>query len=188
MHRTARPFLTLALFLALPLAAYAQHGEHHPDQDSKIENALSAAPAGLAEHAAVMDWDQSVLKEGTNGYTCLPTPPDLPGNAPMCLDAQWMKWAEAWMNRTEPEFTAVGIAYMLRGDAGASNTDPYATDRAGVADWIESGPHLMVVVPDPAMLDNLPTDYESGTPWVMWQGTPYVHIMIPLGHGQTRER
>src|SRR5437879_11404516 len=46
----------------------------------KIENALSAGPKFMADHAAVMDWasaqDQElkmrVLREGSNGWTCLP--------------------------------------------------------------------------------------------------------------------
>jgi hypothetical protein len=31
----------------------------------------------------------------------------------------------AWMNHKEPP-NKVGLMYMLRGDGGASNTDPYA--------------------------------------------------------------
>ncbi len=31
------------------------------------------------------------------------------------------------------------------------------------------------------MLNGMPTDPNSGGPWVMFQGTPYAHIMIPVG-------
>jgi hypothetical protein len=26
----------------------------------------------------------------------------------------------------------------------------------------------------------LPTDSKNGGPWVMWAGTPYAHLMIPI--------
>jgi hypothetical protein len=35
-------------------------------------------------------------------------------------------------------------------------------------------------VPDPKVLDSLPTDPHAGGAWVMWKGTPYAHIMVPL--------
>ena len=38
----------------------------------------------------------------------------------------------------------------------------------------------MVVVPDPAQLNSLPTDPHNGGPWVMWKGTKYAHIMVPI--------
>ncbi len=37
----------------------------------------------------------------------------------------------------------------------------------------------MMITPDPSMLEGLPTDWTNGGPWVMWKGTPYVHVMIP---------
>ena len=78
----------------------------------------------------------------------------------------------------------VGIAYMLEGDTGASNTDPYAQARTGDNNWVVSGPHTMVLVPDPKQLDGLSTDPNNGGPFVMWKGTPYAHIMVPMGkHG-----
>ena len=29
-------------------------------------------------------------------------------------------------------------------------------------------------------LDSLPTDPKNGGPWVMFKGTPYAHIMVPI--------
>ena len=29
-------------------------------------------------------------------------------------------------------------------------------------------------------LDALPTDPNNGGPWVMWKGTKYAHIMVPV--------
>jgi len=47
--------------------------------------------------------------------------------------------------------------------------------------YLISGPHVMIIVPDASSLDDLPSDPNSGGPWVMFQGTPYAHIMMPVG-------
>lgn len=156
----------------------------------KIQNALSAAPAAIAAGAAVMDWaaepggEMPQLKAGTNGWTCMPDVPTTPGEDPMCLDGAFLQWAAAWQGRTQPDFTGVGLAYMLQGGSDASNTDPYATHADSTTGWISTGPHVMIVVPDPSLLAGLSTDHASGGPYVMWQGTPYAHIMMPIGNGQ----
>lgn len=164
-------------------AAFAQESAETAGVDATIAEATSAAIPGVSENATVVDWEGNVLREGTNGWTCMPSPPQAAGVAPMCLDGPWMSWADGWMNRTEPEVDRVGLAYMLRGDGGVSNSDPFATDPDAVDDWVVAGPHLMIVAPDPTVFDGLPTDPDNGGPWVMWKGTPYAHVMVPvLGH------
>lgn len=91
-----------------------------------------------------------------------------------------MAWADAWMNKKPFQAQAMGISYMLAGDEGASNIDPYAKGETSDNQWVKEGPHLMIITPDKALLDSLPTDPHSGGPYVMWKGTPYVHIMIPV--------
>lgn len=148
--------------------------------DDKIASALSAAPEAIGDAATVMAWDGSELRSGSNGWTCFPDVPGTPGDDPMCLDGEWVKWAEAWQGRTEPEITRLGLAYMLAGGTDASNTDPYATEPEGGEAWVRSGPHVMVIVPDLSALEGITTDPENGGPWVMWKGTPYAHIMMPV--------
>ncbi len=149
------------------------------DNAAIIANALEAAPASISEHAAVMDWSGTTLREGTNGWVCFPDPPNMEA-APMCMDEPWMTWANAWQSKTAVEIDRPGIAYMLMGDAGASNTDPHATGETADNEWVVSGPHLMLIVPDPASLAAIGTDPAQGGPWVMWDGTPYAHVMIPV--------
>jgi len=85
------------------------------------------------------------------------------------------------MNKTEPTYDEIGIAYMLVGDSPVSNSDPYATEPTGPEDWVtDLGAHLMVLVPDKSLLKGMPTDHRNGGPWVMWPETPYAHIMIPI--------
>jgi len=88
------------------------------------------------------------------------------------------EWAQAWQSKGDVDIGEVGIAYMLGGDNGASNSDPYATEETD--DWVVAGPHLMIIAPDPAMLASIPTDPENGGPWIMWSGTEYAHVMVPL--------
>jgi hypothetical protein len=145
-----------------------------------LADALSAGWPGMAENATVVDWEGNVLKEGSNGYTCLPTPPMLAGNAPMCMDSEWMKWAGAWQNKTDYAAESLGISYMLNGDEGASNTDPYAEGPTDDNEWIVEGAHLMIVAPA-ELLNAFPTDPDNGGPYVMWKGTPYAHLMVPVG-------
>jgi hypothetical protein len=165
--------LAVVPLLLLPALAAAQ------DRDQIIRDALSAAPSAVAMHATVVDWEQNVLREGTNGWTCFPSPPNT-SSASMCLDAPWLQWAQAWMTQEPVEVDRVGVSYMLQGDAGASATDPFAQGPTPDNDWVVSGPHIMILVPDNADLDGLPTDPSSGGPYVMWKGTPYAHIMIPV--------
>jgi hypothetical protein len=122
---------------------------------AKIARAMSAAPPSISKNATIMeitaDGKMKQLRDGTNG----------------------------WMNKKDPQVKGIGLAYMLKGDKGVSNTDPYATKAAADNHWVVSGPHVMVIVPDTAQLDALPTDPWNGGPWVMWKGTKYAHIMMP---------
>jgi hypothetical protein len=72
-----------------------------------------------------------------------------------------------------------GIAYMLAGES-ASNIDPFATGPTANNQWVVEGPHIMVLLPDPAQLEGISTDPNSGGAYVMWKGTPYAHIMVPV--------
>lgn len=150
------------------------------ESEQLLMDALSAAPVSLRDKVTVMDWDNNMLQEGNNQYVCFPTPPTLQGTAPMCLDGPWQKWAEAWVNKNAHSNEAMGIAYMLAGDGGASNIDPYAEGETADNQWVQEGPHLMVIVPDQSVLDSLPTDPYNGGPYVMWKGTDFAHIMVPV--------
>jgi hypothetical protein len=166
----------------LPLvAASASAQEANPvGREAKIHNALTAGPASITGAAAVMDFDNSVLREGTNGWTCFPDFPGTPANDPSCMDEESLRLYQAFLNREEPEVTGIGIAYMLQGDAVASNSDPFATEPPAGQDWQYDPPHLMLISPDPELYRRFPTDPANGGPWVMFANTPYQHIMVPV--------
>ena len=151
----------------------------------KIESAMSAAPAAIASAATIMDLPaadgkMAQLKPGTNGWTCVPDDPNTPGNDPTCADAGFNTWFDAWMQHKAPHLTVPAIAYMLQGASDASNSDPFKMKPDSGQPWVITGPHIMVAVPDPRSLSKFSTDWRSGGPYVMYGGTPYAHLMIPV--------
>jgi hypothetical protein len=155
------------------------------DDQEAIASAMSAAPAAVAAGATILTMDPDgsmrVVREGTNGFTCIPDSPATPGPDPMCADANAMEWVQAWIEHREPSHDKVGFMFMLQGGTDASNTDPYAEQPEEGNNWIETGPHVMIVGAD-AMLEIYPRDADPDTsvPYVMWADTPYAHLMIPV--------
>jgi hypothetical protein len=147
--------------------------------DQRIAHARSAAPASISADATIVV-DGKVAVEGSNGWTCMPD--TMPGDgAAMCNDAIWMKMMGAMGSKKDFTAEGVGISYMLQGDigAGVSNSDPFHPDPESAADFVETGPHLMIVVPR-ELLKGMTDDPSSGGPYVMWGDTPYAHIMVPV--------
>jgi len=136
--------------------------------------------ARLVDYPAVATDPLVELRPGTNGWTCFADWPATPGNDPQCFDKTWMQWSDAFAANQPPNLSSPGIAYMLQGGSDASNTDPFAMEPAPGDDWVTSPSHIMLVVPgklDPALFS---TDHHSGGPYIMFAGTPYEHLMIPV--------
>jgi hypothetical protein len=175
-HKTVWCVIGIALLtIARVSTVSAEDGK-----DAKIARAMSAAPLAISEKATIMDSDGTMLREGSNGWVCMPD--TMPGDeAAMCNDAVWMKLMNALKNKAAFETDRVGISYMLQGDkgAGVSNSDPYHPDAKNAEDYTETGPHLMIVVPKP-LLEGITDDPAGGGPYVMWGNTPYAHIMVPV--------
>ncbi|ENK3144548.1 hypothetical protein AB3D27_001817 [Vibrio alginolyticus] len=69
---------------------------------------------------------------------------------------------------------------MLAGDGGANNTDPFSEGITDDNQWIVEEPHMMIITLDQVLLDSLPTSSSYDGPYVMWNGMPYAHIIIPV--------
>lgn len=146
----------------------------------KIKRAMAAAPSAISKDATIMDTDGTILKQGKNKWICLPDV--IPGDKnPICNDETWMKMLQALQKKADFTPEAIGISYMLKGDlgAGVSNSTPYHPDHKNAKDYVETGPHLMIIVPK-ALLKGITDDPSKGGPYVMWGDTPYAHIMIPI--------
>lgn len=175
------PTLTMAIIWPWQ-SAFSEGGARRDVLRHAAENAVgNAAPTSLSKQATIMDLAGNVLRKGTNGWMCLPDNPDTAGADPMCMNEPWSEFAAALKNKRAPSYNQVGIAYMLQGDRPVSNTDPYAKEPQPGEEWVEGlGAHIMMLIPDQASLKNISTNSKNGGPWVMWAGTPYAHIMIPI--------
>ncbi len=149
-------------------------------------SAMSAAPPAIAQDATIVDYPTDPtaplieLRVGSNGWTCFPDWPATPGNDPQCFDKTWMEWFNALVSGTEPNITEPGLAYMLQGGSDPSNTDPLALEPAAGEDWVTTPPHVMLLLPGKLDLTLFSTDHHYGGPYVMFAGTPYEHIMMPV--------
>jgi hypothetical protein len=167
--------------------AAAAGGQATPTDEQLIASAMKAAPRKVAENATIVAPDPKggmrTLRKGTNGFTCMPDNPATPGPDPMCWDKNAGDWIEAYLGHKTPPAGKVGFMYMLAGGTDASNTDPYATKPTSTNHWIKTGPHVMIVGADASFYDNYPksADPDTKTPYIMWAGTPYQHLMAPIG-------
>ena len=150
-----------------------------------IKSAMSAAPEAISKGATIIDVGSDgkirVVRQGGNQFTCMADNPNTPGPDPMCADRNAMEWVDAWLNKKEPPKNKVGFMYMLAGGTDASNTDPYAQKPEPNNNWVETGPHVMIVGAK-GLLDAYPRSPKPYTsvPYVMWPDTPYEHLMVPV--------
>src|SRR4051794_9874197 len=96
-----------ALLAGMPCAnaedASMQHGKASSgmvstaDDNALIQSAMTAAPSKVATGATVVvpepDGKMRTLRQGNNGFTCMPDNPTTPGKDPMCMDKSAMEWA-----------------------------------------------------------------------------------------------
>jgi hypothetical protein len=151
-------------------------------EETKIARALSASPEDVARGARVVDTDVSgkmiVLREGTNGFTCMPGNPKVIGDPPMCADAASMQWAADFKaHKPKPTNTVPGITYMLAGATQRSDSDPYDT----TGPPITVPPHWMIMWPFDPKTTGLPTTHRDTGAYIMWAGSPYAHLHM-MGH------
>ena len=150
------------------------------DVDKQIAHARAAAPAAVSADATIVI-DGEVAVEGSNGWTCMPDTMPKDGAA-ICVDALWGEMMAAVGAKAAFQANGVGLSYMLLGDpegTGTSNSDPFHPDVKNADDYVETGPHLMVIVPK-ELLEGMNSDPSTGGPYVMWGDTDYAHIMIPI--------
>jgi hypothetical protein len=179
----SKMLIATAVFVGLSVSASAQ--THHPPvtDAEKIANAMSAGPPAVSRNATIvtMDGDKMrTLRPGKNSFTCMSDDPGSPGNDPMCLDKNAMTWLHAWMDHKDAPRGQIGLVYMLQGGSDASNDDPFATKPATGQKWVTTGPHVMVVGMAGSLGDITHSPADPKKPFVMWGGSSYEHIMMPV--------
>ncbi len=166
-----------ATMLAVPVSAGAQGaGMSDSDYMAKI---MTSAPPAIVKGATIVqmkaDGSLRTLQTGNNGFTCM-----ILDVTPGCADQNTMAWMKALMTHAAPP-DGVGFMYMLAGDSGASNSDPYARAQTATNHWVQTGPHVMIVGPAVKTMGYpMTADPDPTKPYVMWADTPYAHLMLPV--------
>lgn len=186
--------LTLFIALSLCLPALSFAGEKAGKKGASVKEvknmsekeqttlALSAAPAHIAKEAGVMiygaDGKLTEVKPSANGFTCIPTVMNLPDPDPMCMDAAVNQWMTSLINNAEkPTNTVPGIAYMARGGSHFEKDGKVVMQPDG-AKVVKEPPHWMVMWPFEASATKLPTAPNPSGVYIMFEGSPYAHLMI----------
>lgn len=151
--------------------------------EEQIKLALSAAPPHIAKDAAVLvfgeDGNLKEGKPGTNAFTCIPTVMNLPDPDPMCMDAAVKQWWEDLMNNApKPSNSVPGIAYMARGGSHWEKGKRVVMKEEPGAKIVKEPPHWMIMWPFEAKTTMLPSAPNSSGVYVMFDGTPYAHLMV----------
>ena len=170
-----RRLVNACVFLGIFGSSFALGG----DNKAMIASAESAGPDSVTSTATIKAPDGTVLREGSSSYICYPQQ-DIIG--PMCNEEVWDDLISSMLGKKSFDPKKFSVSYMLAGEGtalGVSNSDPYATEPDKSDDWVKEGPHLMIVVPDRAMLEGLSTN-PSDPVYVMWKDTPYAHIMVKV--------
>ncbi len=147
--------------------------------EAKIERAMSAGPPEIARSAKIVDKDAQghhvVLREGSNGFTCMPGNPNVIGDPAMCANGPAMQWyADFAAHKPKPTNTVPGITYMLAGATQRSDSNPY--DKTSPP--ITVGPHWMIMWAFDAKTTGLPTTHHATGAYIMWAGSPYAHVHV----------
>jgi hypothetical protein len=179
---TAVTATTLLLVFGLRLVGRAESQTAAKAGDKtqeKIARAMSAGPDNISESARIIDTDAGgnkvILREGSNGFTCMPGNPNVVGEPPMCVDPASMRWfADAKAHKPKPTNTVPGITYMLAGATQRSDSDP--NDMTSMP--IDVGPHGMIMWPFDPKATGLPVTHKDTGAYIMWAGSPYAHVHI----------
>jgi hypothetical protein len=172
---------TLAVLIGTGAALAFPTEEVPTSEAAYLAKVKTAAPTEIVAKASIVmmqDGKTKSLQTGTNGYTCLISP----DGTPLCADENGMEWMKAIGSKTNPP-NKIGFIYMLAGDTGTSNHDAHAP-RSARQHWVQTGPHVMIVGPPVRDMPGYPrtADVADPTqPYAMFPGTPYEHLMLPVG-------
>ena len=172
--------LSLSAFL-VTTSAYSLPTEDIPKSEPEyLAKVRTAAPRQIVEKSTITmkmpDGTTKTLQSGTNGFTCFIGS----DGTPQCADDNAIAWMKAAAAKAEPP-NKVGFVYMLDGDTGTNNEG--AGMRGSHQHWVQTGPHVMILGP---MVKDMPgysraLDQTDPTqPYVMYPGTPYEHLMLPV--------
>jgi hypothetical protein len=152
-------------------------------QEELIKLSLSAAPAHIAKDAAVMipgeDGKMVEVKKGTNDFTCIPTVNNRPEPDPMCMDPAVSQWVNDLTNNApKPTNTVPGISYMAHGGIHWEKDGKILMKEEPGSKMVKEPPHWMLMWPYDSKTTGLPTLPNPAGVYIMFDGTPYAHLMV----------
>ncbi|MCC6544896.1 MAG: hypothetical protein IT392_10425 [Nitrospirae bacterium] len=195
MKRMIKYLGLMSLILCFSSAAMAADKGKSPipgmTKSELIKLAKSAAPASIADHATVMipgaDGKLVEAVKGTNGFACIP---DIDGQEvpdPFCGDAASMEWADALMSGADrPTNTVPGIAYMAKGGWHFEKDGKILMKEVPGSKRVKEPPHWMLFWPVDSKTSGIPSLPNKLGTYVMWDGTPFAHLMIYQDPGKLK--
>ena len=162
-------------------------------QEEQIKIAQSAAPAHISKDATIMvvgeDGKLTEAKKGSNGFTCIPSVNMGPDPDPMCYDAAVGQWVDALMNKKDkPDNTVPGISYMARGGFHWEKGGKILMNEEPGAKMVKEPPHWMMMWPFDSKDVKLPSLPNPSGAYIMFDGTPFAHLMIYQDPNKMKER
>jgi hypothetical protein len=103
---------------------------------------------------------------------------NLPDPDPMCMDGAAHQWlTDISNNAPKPSNTAPGIAFMARGGSHFEKDGKVVMSAEG-AKVVKEPPHWMVMWPFDPAASQLPTIPNASGVYIMFEDSPYAHLMI----------
>ena len=157
----ARRCLVLVVTIAVLPFTMAHAATPAGTQQGEIRRALSAAPPAIAARASVEERGRDgrwiVLRQGDNGWTCIPRSNGDPDPLPACFDSYGMAFIQTFATGRSPDPAKPGLSYMLQGGSAWSNVDPSASRLPpGATDYVHIPPHIMILDSNLANQSGLP--------------------------------
>jgi hypothetical protein len=166
--------------LLYPTAAVTLHGQ--VKNEEYVRAAVQGAPERISGQAAVVRIEPggktSTLRQGSNGFTCGLFPDA--SLAPVCADQEGWGWLTAALSqKPKPPNAQPGVAYMAKGGVHYEMPDGKMVMAASPeTKEVKEPAHWMILWPlDPAKT-GLPAKPNAGGAYVMFEGTPFAHLMI----------
>lgn len=155
------------------MAIDAGIGAAGESKQAQLARAIAAGPKQVTDSARIEGSDAQgkriVLREGTNGFTCLPGNPKVVGRPASCSNQAAQQWsADLAAGKPAPTNKEAGFIYMESG----------ATERSASGATVKIGPQWMIIWPfDPKASGLSATKKDTGA-YILWPGTPYAHLHI----------
>lgn len=149
----------------------------------RVALARSGAPAAVGKNARVMDLGPDgklvELAPGTNDFTCVPDDPSTPMADPICSDPAAWEFVTAMLSGApKPGNSVPGFSYMAKGGQHWEKDGKILMAKEDGAVLVDEPPHWMLLWPFSAKATGLPSLPSGGPVYVMFDGTPYAHLMV----------